>query len=79
MVNFKKLSDQNKIKRSVESFLKDKHEKTAGHCGTTVATLKNELGIELVELRKILNQLYKEKKITIHDGIHGKLVKYEEK
>ena len=79
MIDFKKLNDQNRIKRRVESFLKNKHERTAGHCGTTVAALKKELGCEMTELRSALNQLYKEKKITIRDGAHGKLVKYEER
>ena len=67
------------MKQKLEAFLSQKHRDTAGHCGTIVAALKNELGCEIKELRSALNQLYKEKKITIHDGAHGQLVKYEEK
>lgn len=52
--------------------LKEQHDKTGGHCGLYITDFKGNLQ----ELKKEINELYKAKKITIHDGIHGKLIKY---
>lgn len=53
--------------------LKDQHEKTGGHCGLYITDFKGES----TEIKKALNELSKENKITIHDGVHGKLIKYK--
>lgn len=48
-----------------------KYKQSGGHCGLYITDFDGEIK----ELRKILNQLFIENKITIHDGIHGKLIK----
>ncbi len=50
--------------------IKAKHQSSGGHCGTYLTSF----GIEINHLKKELNQLHKENKITIHDGIHGDLI-----
>ena len=51
--------------------IQKKHKRTGGHCGTYLKDFKGDIK----EVKKILNELYKTNKISIHDGIHGKLVK----
>lgn len=51
--------------------LKEKDESSGGHCGLYITDFEGEIK----ELRKTLNDLYVQNKITIHDGIHGKLIK----
>lgn len=43
-------------------------------CGTTMPYLISELGIDSEELKTLLNQLYKEKFITIRKGINNQLI-----
>ena len=63
-----------KIEQTLE-ILKEEKRKSGGHCGTYPMTIAGALGITIGEARNILNHLYKEKKITVHDAQHGKLVK----
>lgn len=63
----------------VEEILKEKKRLSNGHCGTYPVTIVNQLGIPFSKLRPILNGLYKEKLITIHEGPHGKLIKWKSK
>ncbi len=55
--------------------LKKQHIKTGGHCGLYISFFEGDLKVIKVEL----NKLFINKKITIHDGIHGQLIKYNEK
>ncbi|WP_407324044.1 hypothetical protein R5O24_02875 [Tenacibaculum maritimum] len=52
--------------------LKKKYEKSGGHCGLYIKDFNGNLK----DIKQALNELYKSKKITVHDGIHGKLIKY---
>lgn len=52
----------------------EKHTASGGHNGSYAARIKNQLNIPYSELRKILNRLYKEKKIILKDGSQGKLI-----
>lgn len=61
-------------KAKIISALEEQHNKTGGHCGLYVSSFKGELS----QIKETLNQLYQENKITVHDGIHGKLIKYKQ-
>ncbi|MFL1896826.1 hypothetical protein ACJRPK_14055 [Aquimarina sp. 2-A2] len=54
--------------------LKAKSDTSGGHCGTYLVNLSHSTSIELKELKKALNELYKNKEIKIREGIHGKLI-----
>lgn len=43
-------------------------------CGTTMPYLISELVIDSEELKTLLNQLYKDKFITIRQGINNQLI-----
>ncbi|CAL2091854.1 hypothetical protein T190611E02C_40307 [Tenacibaculum sp. 190524A05c] len=51
--------------------LKIQHKRTGGHCGMYINDFKGERE----DIKKQLKKLHKENKITIHEGIHGKLIK----
>ncbi|WP_435416291.1 hypothetical protein [Polaribacter aestuariivivens] len=51
--------------------LEEKNKLSGGHCGMYITEFEGEMK----ELKTILNDLYIQNKITIHDGIHGKLIK----
>ncbi|WP_456867602.1 hypothetical protein [Galbibacter sp. BG1] len=52
--------------------LEIKHQESGGHCGVKL----NDFGIDdLKSIKSIINQLYKEKVITVHEGAQGKLIK----
>lgn len=55
--------------------LKGKYKISGGHCGTYPVDLVNKLDLPYSELRTYLNQMYKEKLITIHNGSRGKIIK----
>lgn len=57
----------------VLDILKDKHEKSGGHCGTKLV----DIDLEIKELKSIVNQLYLAGKITVHDNAHGKIIKWK--
>lgn len=62
---------RDKILKTLEAY----HDKTGGHCGITSASLTSQLNVEFKEMKPVLNQLYKDKKITVHPNVHGLLVK----
>jgi hypothetical protein len=51
--------------------LKIKHKSSGGHCGVLIY----DFNIPLIELKPILNDLYKQNKISVHDNHKGKLIK----
>lgn len=55
--------------------LKEKHNQSGGHCGIKLTDFK----LEFIEVKPILNKLFKEKKISVHDHQHGKIIKYKTK
>ncbi len=57
--------------------LKEQHDKSGGHCGLYLTELKRELNISQAKLKEELNELYKNKEISVCQGIHGKLIKYK--
>jgi hypothetical protein len=42
--------------------------------GTTLTYLTVRLSIDMVKLKKVLNELYKEKYIIVRKGINGELI-----
>lgn len=54
--------------------LKKTHKDTGGHCGQTFISLLRKSGYKSEELKLILKQLYKDGRITVHDGAFGKLI-----
>ena len=51
--------------------LEQKDKQSGGHCGLYIIDFEGDFK----ELKKKINDLYVQNKITIHDGIHGKLIK----
>ena len=62
------------LENEVIKILIHKHKISGGHNGTYPVSILTQLQIEYASLRKILNKLYKEKKIIIRDGSKGKLI-----
>lgn len=62
------------IEGEVLKILIHKHRISGGHNGTYIVKLKTQLQIYYDSLRKVLNKMYKEKKIIIRDGSKGKLI-----
>lgn len=54
--------------------IKKKHLSSGGHCGVFLTDFEGDFK----EIKKKVNELFKLGKITIHDGIHGKLIKYKD-
>lgn len=52
--------------------LQEKYDKTSQ--GISVVDLKNALDLPISELKIFLNELHKEKKIVVRQGINGKLI-----
>ncbi len=67
-------SDQ-QIKDDIIRIATEKHNKTGGHCGTYI----KDLGYPVTkQVKEIINDLVRSRKITWHDGIHGILIKIYE-
>ena len=62
------------LENEVIKILIHKHKISGGHNGTYAVSILNQLQVEYSSLRKILNKLYKEKKIIIRDGSKGNLI-----
>ena len=67
------------MKYEILNIIKKKHRLTGGHCGHSLVTLQRESSIGFIELREILNQLWREKEITIAEGVNNKLIFYNPK
>lgn len=68
------LTDAEILKGKVMNIIIEKYKVSGGHNGCYPSRMKNELKVEYPELREVLNQLFKEKKIILKDGSQGKLV-----
>jgi hypothetical protein len=60
------------MKSKILKLLQEKYDKTSQ--GISVVDLKNTLNLPINELKIFLNELHKEKKITVRQGINGKLI-----
>ena len=60
------------MKPEILKLLQEKYDKTSQ--GISVVDLKNALNLPISELKIILNELHKEKKIVVRQGINGKLI-----
>ena len=60
------------MKLEILKLLQEKDEKTSQ--GISLADLVSELNLPIAELKIILNELHKEKKIVVRQGINGKLI-----
>ncbi len=60
------------MKDKILSLLQEKEDSTSQ--GFTIVGLVNILDLPIAELKKILNELHKEKKIVARQGINGKLI-----
>ena len=60
------------MKSEIIKLLQDKYDKSTQ--GISIVDLSNGLDLPIAELKKILNELHKEKKIVARKGINGKLI-----
>lgn len=60
------------MKSEIIKFLQEKYDKSTQ--GVYIVDLSNGLDLPIAELKKILNELHKEKKIVVRQGINGKLI-----
>ena len=60
------------MKSEIIKLLQDKYENSDQ--GLPIVQLSNSLDLPIAELKKILNELHKEKKIVARQGINGKLI-----
>ena len=60
------------MKPKILKLLQEKYDKTSQ--GVAVVELGNALNLPISELKIILNELHKEKKISVRQGINGKLI-----
>ena len=60
------------MKSEIIKLLQEKYDKS--NQGVYIVDLSNSLDLPITELKKILNELHKEKKIVARKGINGKLI-----
>jgi len=60
------------MKSEIIKLLQDKYENSDQ--GLPIVQLSNSLDLPIDELKKLLNELHKEKKIVVRQGINGKLI-----
>ena len=60
------------MKFEIIKLLQEKYDKS--NQGISIVDLSNGLDLPIDELKKILNELHKEKKIVARQGINGKLI-----
>lgn len=60
------------MKSEIIKFLQEKYDKSTQ--GISIVDLSNVLDLPITELKKLLNELHKEKKIVARQGINGKLI-----
>lgn len=60
------------MKSEIIKLLQEKYDKSDQ--GISIVDLSNSLDLPIAELKKILNELHKEKKIVVRQGINGKLI-----
>jgi len=60
------------MKSEIIKLLQDKYDKS--NQGISIVDFSNGLDLPIAELKKILNELHKEKKIVARQGINGKLI-----
>ena len=60
------------MKSEIIKLLQEKYDKSTQ--GISIVDLSNGLDLPIAELKKILNELHKEKKIVARQGINGKLI-----
>jgi hypothetical protein len=60
------------MKSEIIKLLQEKYDKS--NQGISIVDLSNGLDLPIAELKKILNELHKEKKIVARQGINGKLI-----
>ncbi len=60
------------MKSEIIKLLQEKYDKS--NQGISIVDLSNGLDLPIAELKKILNELHKEKKIVVRQGINGKLI-----
>jgi hypothetical protein len=60
------------MKPEILKILQEKYDRTSQ--GITVVDLANELNLPIDDLKIILNELHKDKKIIVRQGINGKLI-----
>lgn len=60
------------MKLEILKLLQEKYDKTSQ--GVSVVDISNSLNLPISELKTILNELHKEKKISVRQGINGKLI-----
>lgn len=62
------------INSKILHHLKEKHDKSGGHCGIYFPKLAILMGMPYSEIRESLKELYASKEITARKGINGWLL-----
>ena len=62
------------MRDQILSLIRDKYELSGGHCGTYAVDLCHGIGRPYHEVKAVLNALYREGLIRVHDGSRGSLV-----
>ncbi len=60
------------MKPKILKLLQEKYDKSSQ--GVAVVELRNALNLPISELKIFLNELHKDKKISVRQGINGKLI-----
>ena len=58
----------------IQLFIENRQKENGNRCGTPITTLINEFGVPYNELKPILTNLYKEKKIITRKGLNSVLI-----
>lgn len=62
------------LKTRIVEILTEKKIKSGGHNGTYLVEIRDKTGAEIAEIKTVLNELYREKKIRKAQGSRGVLV-----
>lgn len=62
------------VGETILQILEVKHKSSGGRCGTYLPEIVRRTGLDLQEVKDQLNVLYKQKKIKIRPGAHGRLI-----
>lgn len=63
------------MRKTILKVLTEAHEISGGNCGVYERQLELKTGFTIPHMKDALNELFKERKLTVHDGIKGTLVK----
>lgn len=63
------------MKSKLLELLQEAKNKSNGHCGVLITELIIRNDVKPKFLKEVLLEMYKSKQITVHENVHGKLIK----